>query len=212
MHRTMCVVLLAPTLLALAACTTPAYRPTEQKIASLSDTREALGHALAQCDASLEVLDGVIMSAGKDSRAPYDKYVVEVRKLEDAVADVQRRVSDLHTMGASYFDLWRKEAEKIHSEELRSRTTDRARAVQDWFNGVADALQSVDGPFSAFARDMQDISLYLAFNLNKSGIRSIGDLVERARKDRERVGVHAGYVNVAIDRLARTFDPAGGSP
>jgi hypothetical protein len=205
------ILVLGLAFVAFAGCRTPGYRPTEEKIASLADTRAALQQASDLCDSALDALDAVIKSAGKDSRKPYDKYVTEVRKLDAAVADVQKRVSDLHTLGDTYFKLWRKEAEKIRSKDLRKRTEERSFGAQQWFDGVADALQSVDGPFSKFERDLQDISLYLAFNLNQSGIRAIKDLVARAKKDREDGRSLAAYVTLAIDRLTSTFDPSGRS-
>jgi hypothetical protein len=162
---------------ALAGCATSGPKEASKLVSHVEDSRRALQAAEAQLRSTFETANALGETERVKLQSDFQRFSSDVKLYHEKLAELRTRIAAMNKTGDSYFTAWAAELDKHETEEFRARSKARLKETRDRYNEVLTAMQEADAKFTPFLSRLHDLSLYLRYNLNPTGVASIkGDV------------------------------------
>ena len=174
---------LAVSLALAAGCLSKRYDKSAVTGTALQTTAEKINLGNAQLTLVLASLNNLVERPQADLRPQFDQFSAELNKLQSLAEDVNDKATDMQAKGADYFKDWNQQLATINSEDVRTRSAKRAKAVEAQFIAINGSYQEVKTSFKPFMSDLQDIKTALGNDLTSAGLDAIKRTVAQANKE-----------------------------
>jgi hypothetical protein len=186
----------------ISGCASKSYEKASTTSSSLERAAQSIDKGIAQIDTVLLTLTNLVTNPGANLESHYKQFVASVDALESVSKDVAAKARDMQASGAEYFQRWDEDLAKIQNEDIRSRSTERRKAVSARFDSVKTNYQQASNAFTPFMSNLKDIRTALGADLTAGGIDAIQDVVKKAYAD-------AVPLREALQKLSTDFRELG---
>jgi hypothetical protein len=193
---------LAPTSRALAADSTDEAKATKAKIDSL---RTESGKIRSQIGLTLEELNRLHKDS-VDLREQFQKYSVEVSKMQDQAKVARDRAAVMGEKGKAFFQSWEDQINSIRNEDIRKQAQKRYEKRVNSYNKIVKAMIEARDELVPFLSDLSDIKKLLDSELTRGSVKSAKNLTKEANAHGEDVVDSLKDVETELDRVSAELD------
>jgi hypothetical protein len=140
-------------------------------------------------DHTLKALEDVAGSGTGDIQGNFDAYTKSVAALDKQRNVVRKRAEEMQAMGDQFFEEW--EPEDVSAERRAELKASYAKIEGD--------MTVAQERFTPFLNSLKDIESYLKLDLSPAGVKSMGELVKKAKDNgtevKSRIDAVLGQVN-----------------
>lgn len=159
--------------LVVGGCAAPNYREAQTTSGVLRATSEDATSAVAALDGTAASLRDLMRTDEGDLRPRYDAFSASVDGFADTMANLQKRAVDVSTAAGVYLDEWDRELQHVQNPELRSRSVDRKRSVDQAMAAVTSLENRAREQSASILSDLQDVRRVLGTDLTRGGLMTV---------------------------------------
>ena len=178
----------------------PAAPPPPPPPATLSQIKGELVQARAQMDTTTAAMNALVKSNQTDVQANYDKFNVELAKLQSAAETCKSRSDDLKMRTQAYYDTWNKQAE-VQNPDLRRRASEQRAEAERTFSTIKSEIELTKLSYDPYVSALKDISSYLGTNKTPAALATAADLATKATANAADVNKHVDAVLNGIGKI-----------
>jgi len=167
----------------LSGCASNSYDKAAATGTALQTTAAQIYQGNAQLTLVMADLNNLVERPQADLRPQFDKFSDAVNKLQSLASDVNDKATDMQAKGADYFKDWDQQLATIKNEDVRARSSKRAKEVETKFIALNGSYQEAKTAFKPFMSDLQDIQTALGNDLTPAGIDAVKKTVAQANKE-----------------------------
>ncbi len=171
------------TLVALSGCATSSPKEAAKLVSRVEGSRRALQAAEAQIRSTLDTANSLGQTEGGSLQSDLQRLNSEIKLSNEKRDDFGKRVASMDKTSASYFTAWAAELDKYETEEFRTRSEARLEETRGRYNQLMTTMQQAEEKFNPFMAKLHDVSRYLNFMLNPTGVASIKTSVGEMSSD-----------------------------
>ncbi len=160
-------------LVALSGCATSAPKEATKLISRVEESRRALQAAEAQIRSTLDTANSLGQTEGGSLQSDFQRLNSEIELSNEKRDDFSKRVASMDKTSASYFTTWAADLDKFQTEEFRTRSEARLEETRGRYNQLMTTMQQAEEKFNPLLAKLHDVSRYLSFMLNPTGVASI---------------------------------------
>lgn len=187
------------TAVTLSGCATSGPKETAKLVSHVEDSRRALQVAEAQIRSTFETAYALDRTERGNLQSDFQRLNGEIKLSNEKLEEFRKHIAALDKISASYFTAWAAELDKYQTEEFRARSESRLEETRGRYNELLTAMQRANEKFTPFIAKLHDLSLYLSYNLNPTGVASVKENVDAINYD-------ATDLYTAIDAAVRQAD------
>jgi hypothetical protein len=201
--------------LLLGACATNQVDRQEKTALQAETVKAQVPVMESQIDATLIALDN-LMKADQDAIKPaFDRYDMEVDRMEQHIRDVKRDAGAMTRDSEAYLSNWDSSQEKIRDAELRKESEQQRFALMDRYQRFDNTYQRTRSTLDMFLQNLQDIRTAIANDATPRGQQTVAqtDVVQRAHENGKELKTRLQAIGENADALATALSepPAGGT-
>jgi chromosome segregation ATPase len=171
------------TLVALSGCATSAPKEAAKLVSRVEESRRALQAAEAQIRSTLDAANSLGQTEGGSLQSDFQRLNSEIELSNEKRDDFGKRVASMDKTSASYFTTWAADLDNFQTEEFRTRSEARLEKTRGRYNQLMTTMQQAEEKFNPFMAKLHDVSRYLNFMLNPTGVASIKTSVGEMSSD-----------------------------
>ncbi len=171
------------TAVALSGCATSGPEEAAKLVSRVEESRRALQAAEAQIRSTLDAANSLGQTEGGSLQSDFQRLNSEIELSNEKRDDFGKRVASMDTTSASYFTTWAADLDKFQTEEFRTRSEARLEKTRGRYNQLMTTMQQAEEKFNPFMAKLHDMSRYLNFMLNPTGVASIKTSVGEMSSD-----------------------------
>lgn len=198
--RTPLSLLLVPTLLVLAGCSTTAYQKAQTAGEEMTGTRESLIKLKDSLDRTAKSLRAVIDKDNGDATQLFREFSVNVTELQQAHRQAIASEETMHSQAGAYFRQWEKEIALIKNADLKTISNDRLVLVRRDYESIRQNLWKARQAYTPLVQEFVDIQRFLSVDLRSAAIRKAMPTADRAIDRTENV---KEIIRAALDSINR---------
>lgn len=161
------------TAVVLSGCATSGPKETARLVSHVEDSRRALQVAEAQIRSTFETANALDQTERAKLQSDFQLLNSEIKLSNQKLEEFRKRIAAMDKISASYFTAWAAELDKYETEEFRARSEAQLEETRSRYNQVLTAMQQAQEKFNPFISKLHDLSLYLNYNLNPTGVASV---------------------------------------
>jgi chromosome segregation ATPase len=161
------------TLVALSGCATSAPKEAAKLVSRVEESRRALQAAEAQIRSTLDTANSLGQTEGGSLQTDFQRLNSEIKLSNEKRDEFRKSVDSMDKTSASYFTTWAADLDKFQTEEFRTRSEARLEETRGRYNQLMTTMQQAEEKFNPLLAKLNDLSRYLGFNLNPTGVASI---------------------------------------
>jgi Protein of unknown function (DUF2959) len=191
---------------------------THSNYETAGDTAEGLQASADRVERTKGQLDSVLAALNDLVNGPtnlptqYTTFSSAVTDLEASGKNVNDRVTAMRAKGAEYFKSWNEEVAKIKNEDIKSRSAEREKEVQDQFTKVKLSYTEAGDAYRPFMSDLKDIQTALGTDLTAGGVAAIKGAAEKANKDAIPLKKAGDDLSAQLKELGAAMSTSGPAP
>jgi hypothetical protein len=186
----------------LNGCVSKSYDKSAATSTALNSAADAVSQTSTSVTGVLGALNNLTFKPEGDLRKQYDAFVSACDNLSRSADKLDAKVTVMRDAARAYSDSWSNQLATIHSDELRTRSTERMNEVTSQFNGVDASYLGMKNSLRPFMGDLKDIQTYLGTDLTAGGVATIKDVVAKTKSD-------AVPLRDSIKQLQASFNSLG---
>ncbi|MEE9538896.1 MAG: DUF2959 family protein [candidate division NC10 bacterium] len=171
------------TLVALSGCATSSPKEAAKLVSGVEESRRALQAAEAQVRSALDAANSLGQTEGGSLQSDFQRLNSEIELSNEKRDEFRKRVDSMDKTSASYFTTWAADLDKFQTEEFRTRSEARLEETRGRYNQLMTTMQQAEEKFNPFMAKLHDMSRYLNFMLNPTGVDSIKTSVGEMSSD-----------------------------
>ncbi len=171
------------TAVALSGCATSGPEEAAKLVSRVEESRRALQAAEAQIRSTLDAANSLGQTEGGSLQSDFQRLNSEIELSNEKRDDFGKRVASMDKTSASYFTTWAADLDKFQTEEFRTRSEARLEKTRGRYNQLMTTMQQAEEKFNPFMAKLHDVSRYLNFMLNPTGVASIKTSVGEMSSD-----------------------------
>jgi uncharacterized protein YjgD (DUF1641 family) len=191
-------VVLVSSALAWGGCSSTGVERAEDTAESMQASAVNIEKGKALIKKTMDSLNKVEESAGKDPRPAFKEYSNNIEDIKDIAAKVTETTEDMKDAGKDYYKTWQKELSGMNNEQLKAISSARQAESQATYEKVVGAYNGVSAAYKPFIKDLTDIQTYLSNDLTPGGIKAIKPVADRAE-------TNAAVLNDSLSALQTEF-------
>lgn len=161
------------TAVALSGCATSGPKESAKLVSQVEESRRSLQGAEAQIRSTIDTANALGETEGGNLQSDFQRLNSEIKLSNDKVDEFRKRVASMDKTSASFFTSWAAELDKYQTEDFRTRSEARLEETRGRYNKLMTTMQDAEEKFNPFLAKLHDLSRYLGFNLNPTGVASI---------------------------------------
>jgi chromosome segregation ATPase len=161
------------TLVALSGCATSTTKEAAKLVSRVEESRRALQVAEAQIRSTFDTANSLGQTEGGNLQSDFQRLNSEIELSNEKRDEFRKRVDSMDKTSASYFTTWAADLDKFQTEEFRSRSEARLEDTRGRYNQLMTTMQQADEQFNPVLAKLHDVSRYLSFMLNPTGVASV---------------------------------------
>ncbi len=173
--------LIAITLLGLAACQSAYYEAAEQVgyhkrdilVDRVEDSRDAQQDAEEQFQSALEQLSELTNFDGGDLEDMYEAMADEYESSVEAADEVRERIDAVEHVAEALFAEWQEEIGQFSNQRMKSESQARLRETRRRYDEMIRAMRQSEAKMDPVLVALNDNVLYLKHNLNARAVASL---------------------------------------
>jgi len=194
--------------------------PMLASAAAAPDKAEKVAQGLLGLDKSIATaktqLDTTIASMnslkeGGDLTTKYKTFSKEVDNLDKMSQKAKANAQKAAQGRDQYLEQWKKSQEGIQNPQLKASSEARRAELQPKIEEIKSSLGAARDTFAPLLQDLKDLKVFLANQLNPSGVTAAADLMSKATADSEKVKADLDKGSAALKDLASAIQPGGGT-
>jgi chromosome segregation ATPase len=189
---------------------TPGEQRAGAAVTGLKETRTELAAGRAQIDKTVAAMNALRDGQGQ-LPAKFATFNAEVKKTEEHAAKTRARAADMRARAGEYQSKWRQEAGKIDDPALRAAANARAEQVRERYDGITTKANEARAAYEPFMKQLKGVQTYLSNDLTPAGVKSAGDVFDRATADGKTVSEKISAVIAELDSVASDLAPTAPS-
>jgi len=189
---------LAPAPLALGADSAEKAAMVKEKIQTL---RQECAQGRNQIKLTLEELSRLTVE-GVELRPQFEKYKVELAKMEDKARSARDRAVSMKQKGQAFFAEWEQQTKSIQNESIRKEAEKRLAKRRKSYGKILTAMEEAKDQLVPFMSDLNDVKKLLESELTQSTVASTKSLIRQANWHGDDVVESLTDVEKELDRVA----------
>ncbi len=161
------------TLVALSGCATSAPKEAAKLVSRVEESRRALQAAEAQIRSTLDTANSLGQTEGGSLQSDFQRFNSEIELSNEKRDEFRKSVDSMDKTSASYFTTWAADLDKFQTEEFRTRSEARLEETRGRYNQLMTTMQQAEEKFNPILAKLHDVSRYLSFMLNPTGVASV---------------------------------------
>ena len=166
----------------LGGCATHNYKEAEATSGALRATAEEANSALASIDATMASLRDLMRTEEGDLRPRYDAFSNSLDQMGASLVALQKRASAISAVANGYLDEWDRELQQVQNGDLRTRSMERKRSIEQGLAAVENLKSQAREQGSPVLADLQDVRRVLGTDLTRGGLASVKLTVVRLER------------------------------
>ena len=158
---------------------TEGIKETQNFVKAGDKTSHAIGEAKTQLQTTLDAYNALVTQPSKDMKADYKKLLKSVKEMNDKVAAARQEVTNMQTVGNTYFAGRTTSIKNIQDAALREQAQKRLSDNQNAYSGVLTAFQQAGQTLEPLRKDLADQITYLGSDLTPGGTASLKPQAEK---------------------------------
>ena len=147
---------------------------------SINEFRLDISQMRARIQNTLNQLQS-LQKEGTDLRAEFEKYRIEVARMEELSKQTAERADEMMKKKAAFFDAWEYQVNAIQDEEIRTLARKRqARREKSYLKMVASMAETKQA-FVPFLATLQDIKKLLGSELTRDSVKSAKKIIREVK-------------------------------
>src|SRR6185503_1310068 len=167
---------LAPAPLALGADSAEKAAMVKEKIQTL---RQECAQGRNQIKLTLEERSRLTVE-GVELRPQFEKYKVELAKMEDKARSARDRAVSMKQKGQAFFAEWEQQTKSIQNESIRKEAEKRLAKRRKSYGKILTAMEEAKDQLVPFMSDLNDVKKLLESELTQSTVASTKSLIRQA--------------------------------
>lgn len=161
------------TAVALSGCATSGLKESAKLVSHVEESRRALQVAEAQIRSTLDTANALGQTEGGNLQSDFQRLSSAIKLSNEKRDEFRESVASMDNTSASFFTAMATELDKYETEEFRTRSEARLEETRGRYNQLMTTMQQAEEKFNPIMAKLNDLSRYLSFNLNPTGVDSI---------------------------------------
>ena len=161
------------TAVALSGCATSGPEEAAKLVSRVEESRRALQAAEAQIRSTLDAANSLGQTEGGSLQSDFQRLNSEIELSNEKRDEFRKSVDSMDKTSASYFTTWAADLDKFQTEEFRTRSEARLEETRGRYNQLMTTMQQAEEKFNPILAKLHDVSRYLSFMLNPTGVASV---------------------------------------
>lgn len=187
---------------ALAACSTTNSDKGASTGTTVEQAANQVGNCITHLDATLASLKEMVERPAPDLSTQFKTYSSNLKNLESSAGKVRDLATEMGIKSQQYFAAWDTQIADIENEDIRERSAERRKTIEENFTKIQKEYSEVRGEFKPLLSDLQDVRTALSNDLTMEGLKSIDKTVKG-------IAGKADDVKESLQELEKRFRDVG---
>ena len=191
----------------IVGCSSPGYKKAETTNASLGDVKTELITDKTTLTMAVNDLNDLIYNPKTNLKPQYEKFAADVTALQKSQAASRKSARGLVDDREAYLSKWKADTATQTDPDIRMRSIERIKQVEDQFFGLGDTLIAADNALAPLVNDLDSLKKYLGNDLTAAGIKNVSDLATKAKNKSITVNDQIDKAITEVDKVSNVIAP-----